>query len=106
MMMPAAPRAHFVVAHAQFLLADFETTLDRPSHPTRADQPLMRYIRWGIAHIRLQLTIAHATAQHQPDDWTRQAVAHRHYPQEGKIGNLGSLAAFLNDVLLPLLGGQ
>ena len=106
MVVPATPTPHFVVAHAQFLLADFETGVYRPAHSTRANQPLLRHIRWGIAQVGLQVTVGHASAQHQPDGWARQSVAHRHHPQEGKLSNLGSLAAFLNDLLLPLIGGQ
>src|SRR5436309_13680552 len=106
MMMPATPTPHFVVAHAQFLLADLETTLDRPAHATRANQALMRHVRRGIAQVGLQLSVGHTAAQHQPDRWARQSVANSHHAQEGKLGDLWPLAPFLNDVLLPLICGQ
>jgi len=66
MMLPATPRTYFVVAHAQFLLADLETALDWPAHATRAAQPLLGHIGRGIAQVGLQLTVGQTAPQHQP----------------------------------------
>ncbi len=38
MMMPPTPRANFIIAHAQLLLADFEAGFDWPAQSTGAHQ--------------------------------------------------------------------
>jgi hypothetical protein len=106
MMMPAAPRAHFVVAHAQFLFANFEATLNWPAHATGLDQPLLHYLCRRVTQVRLEFAIAQAAPQNQPDLRAWQPMTHTDHPHKGKLGGLWPLSAFLNDVALPSRGWQ
>ena len=55
MMMPPPPRAHFVVAHTQLLLALLEAGCDRPAHAAELDQRGQRGSRRGMAHRGFQV---------------------------------------------------
>src|SRR5438093_6645448 len=85
MMMPAPPRADFVVAHPQLLLARLEAGLNWPAHDAGANQPVLRQVRRRVAQIGFQFSVREAAAQHQPDLRPWQSFAHSADAQPRKI---------------------
>ena len=95
MVMPAAPRAHLVIAQPEVLLALREAARDRPAHPAEADQHGRRCCGGGGGAVALQLARLRVAPQHQPDRRPRQPVPHRDRADQGEVGRDGAFAPFL-----------
>ncbi|MBA3531012.1 MAG: hypothetical protein H0T73_03710 [Ardenticatenales bacterium] len=106
MMMPAAPGAHLVIAHPQFLLAYLETEFNGPSQSAEAHQLGVRHVGRGVREEVFDLALGAAATQQQPHVRAGQAITHGHDAPEGKVGDLGTLAAFSTRMALPSAGRQ
>ena len=104
MVMPAQPRANHVVTHPQTILAISDGRFYRPTHPRNAGQLDMRDVVRSIAEVDLQFRfLAQGASQHQPDFRARQSISRRYHTTKGKFGHHRSLAAFLDQIGLPLV---
>ncbi len=110
MVVPAPPRAQFVVVEPDLPFAFLKTRLDGPAHTTDADQRGQRGERrraaQGIRHLDGLLVVpagGNRTADDDPDLGTGQAVAHRHGPDRSKVCDQGAVAAFQDAVAVPLV---
>jgi len=98
MVVPAPPRAQFVVVEPDLPFAFLKTRLDGPAHTADADQRGQggerRRAAQGIRHLDGLLVVpagGNRTADDDPDLGSGQAVAHRHGPDRSKVCDQGAL---------------
>jgi hypothetical protein len=107
MMMPTQPRANFIMIHAQAILAFLDRRFHRPSQPCPADQFVDGRFSWCIAEIDFELClITQRATKDNPHIWSRQLVPYRNPSPEGKLGNYGAFAAFLDHIRMPIFRFQ
>src|SRR3990172_7744332 len=107
MMMPTQPGANLIVVHACFPFGLLQRSFDRPSQTADPYQFLNGTIAGCIAQIELHFCLRSQTATtDQPLSQAWQAVLDGSHTQDRKLGQQGSLAAFMDPVTLPSCSGQ
>src|SRR5487761_2276273 len=104
MMMPSYPTPHLVMIHTDFTFGLFEDRFNWPSHSADPDELTQRSADRSIAEKVFDLRkIIQIAANDQPEFTHRQAAARFSHAQECKITNDGTLAAFFDRSLNPIL---
>lgn len=102
MMLPAAPRARFVMIHTDFAFGFFQHGFNGPAITAGLRQPLMGTSHGRITYIEFQLwRPAQVTPEDRPRAWSGQLISDRGHSQEGKVSDQWPFAAFVNREALP-----
>jgi len=104
-MMPSGPTADCIIAHPQQLLAVCTAGFDGPPPPAHPHACFQGGRHWGSAQGGLQRARLDVPTQHHPDLRARHGVPHGDPPQRGTLCHHGPLAAFLDRLAGPRLGG-
>lgn len=107
MMMPANPRARFILIHADFTFSFFESGFDRSTLTAHVCQHLRRDAHWCIAQSILRPGwFTQTSSEDSPNTRPGQEIANGRDPQPCRVCNQCSLPPFLNRQALPFCSGQ